>query len=276
MKRDDAPDGLERLREIMRALRTPQTGCPWDMEQTFRSIAPYTIEEAYEVADAIERGDLDNLKEELGDLLLQVVFHAQMAEEDEAFTLSDVVAGICEKMVRRHPHVFGSRQERARGAKPGFWENLKAEEKAAARAVAGDEAEAPPSALEGVPLALPAVLRAMKLQMKAARAGFDWPGPSPVYDKLEEEIGELREAAGGGDPSRIEEEMGDLLFAAVNLARHLKVDPERALRRANAKFTARYQALERRIAAKGRRQGAMDLEEMEKIWSQVKQWERDG
>lgn len=252
--KDDSRKPIDNLLAVMAALRTPGTGCPWDLQQTFRTIAPYTIEEAYEVADAIERGDMADLKDELGDLLLQVVYHARIAEEQKAFAFDDVAEAITEKMIRRHPHVFGSAAERAAGAAPGFWERIKAEERASAQ---GNETDAPkPSVLDGVPEALPALTRAIKLQNKAAKVGFDWPSLAPVFDKLREELRELEDVLGGGkEPSgraKIEEEFGDLLFVVANVARHLKLDPETALRAANQKFTRRFHAIERRLAEDGR------------------------
>ena len=247
---EDARKSIGDLLAVMAALRTPGTGCPWDLEQTFKTIAPYTIEEAYEVADAIERGDMADLKDELGDLLLQVVYHARIAEEQQAFAFGDVADAITTKMIRRHPHVFGSEAERAAGAAPGFWERIKAAERADALQ-AGSASE--PSILDGVPAGLPALTRALKLQNKAASVGFDWPSLGPVFDKLKEELGELEEVLVGGearsDRTKIEEEFGDLLFVVANVARHLKVDPEAALRAANQKFTRRFHAIERKLAA---------------------------
>jgi ATP diphosphatase len=259
---------IDDLLAVMAALRTPGTGCPWDLEQTFKTIAPYTIEEAYEVADAIERGDLDHLTEELGDLLLQVVYHSRMAEEQGAFAFPDVVEAITTKMLRRHPHVFGTPEERAAGMTPGFWERIKAEERAE---------QAAPSVLYGVPVGLPALTRAVKLQDKAARVGFDWPSLAPVFDKLREELAELEEAM-GSDPAgltplhraKVEEEFGDLLFVVANVARHLKLDPETALRAANAKFTRRFHAIERELAAQGRTPSQSDLAEMDRLWDEAK------
>lgn len=261
---------IETLLDIMKKLRDPNDGCPWDLEQDFTSIAPYTIEEAYEVADAIERGDRDDLKDELGDLLLQVVFHAQMAEEEGSFAFPGVVRAICEKMIRRHPHVFGDEGERSAGEVKGRWEDIKAEEKAAKGATQT-------SILDDVPLALPALVRAIKLQNRAARVGFDWPDTSQVIDKLNEEMLELStELAKGGDADRLEDEMGDLLFVYANLARHLKVDPEAALRRANAKFRRRFGRIEEKLAAKGRKPEDSSLEEMDALWNEAKAEERMG
>lgn len=262
--------GIEALLDIMARLRDPQDGCPWDVEQDFASIAPYTIEEAYEVADAIERGDMDDLKDELGDLLLQVVFHAQMAKEEGLFDFSDVVRAICEKMIRRHPHVFGDEEQRSAGSVKGRWEEIKAEEKAAKGAKQA-------SILDDVPLSLPALVRAIKLQNRAARVGFDWPDTSQVIDKLNEEMLELSaELAKGGDADRLEDEMGDLLFVYANLARHLNVDPEAALRRANAKFRRRFGRIEEKLAAAGKRPEDSTLEEMDAFWNEAKREERKG
>jgi MazG family protein len=261
---------IKELLRIMTALRTPETGCPWDLAQTFKTIAPYTIEEAYEVADAIELGDMDGLKEELGDLQLQVVYHARMAEEAGAFEFADVVAGIIEKMVRRHPHVFGTPAERAAGALPGFWEQAKMRERAATGATQSKR----PSTLDGVPTALPALTRAVKLQNKAARVGFDWPSLEPVFAKLKEELGELEHAVAAdrsaGKAEEIEEEFGDLLFVVANVARHLRLDPEAALRSANQKFVRRFQAVEKKLAAEGRTPVQSNLEEMDKLWDETK------
>ena len=264
---------LADLIEVMAALRTPGTGCPWDLEQDFSTIAPYTIEEAYEVADAIARHDLVHLKEELGDLLLQVVYHAQLAREQGAFTFEDVADGITRKMIRRHPHVFGDEAARSAGAAKGFWERIKAEEKAAKRA----DGEAGPkrSLLADVPLGLPAMTRAVKLQGKAARVGFDWPSLAPVLAKLKEELGELK-AELGADPveagahERIAEEYGDLLFVMANVARHLGIDPEDALRGTNAKFARRFEHIERRLAEMGRTPEQSTLEEMDRLWDEAK------
>ncbi|MDO9126759.1 MAG: nucleoside triphosphate pyrophosphohydrolase [Parvibaculum sp.] len=261
---------IDALLEIMARLRDPDGGCPWDLEQSYATIAPYTIEEAYEVADAIEQGDMEGLKDELGDLLLQVVFHAQMAKEDGTFDFADVVRAICEKMIRRHPHVFGNEEQRDAGAVKGRWEEIKAEEKAAKGTVSA-------SILDDVPRALPALSRAVKLQNRAARVGFDWPDTSQVIDKLHEEMLELSaEVAKGGDADRLEDEMGDLLFVYANLARHLKVDPEAALRRANAKFRRRFGRIEEKLAAEGRKPEQSTLEEMDALWNEAKREERGG
>jgi tetrapyrrole methylase family protein/MazG family protein/ATP diphosphatase len=252
----------------MARLRDPDGGCPWDLEQDFSTIAPYTIEEAYEVADAIEQGDMAELRDELGDLLFQVAFHARMAEEQDAFAFGDVVQAICEKMIRRHPHVFGDEEQREAGAVKGRWEEIKAQEKAA-------KPKKTESILDDVPLSLPGLTRAVKLQNRAARVGFDWPDTSLVIDKLNEEMLELStEVAKGGDADRLEDEMGDLLFVYANLARHLKVDPEKALRRANAKFRRRFGRIEEKLAAQGRKPEDSNLEEMDALWDEAKAEER--
>lgn len=248
MDRNAAPLALDRLTNIMARLRHPEHGCQWDVQQNFATIAPYTIEEAYEVADAIERGDLDALKDELGDLALQVVFHARMAEELGHFDLADVLTAIADKMERRHPHVFGDQEH-----SPG-WEAVKAQERAA---------HPDPSALAGVARALPALLRAEKLQKRAARTGFDWPDASGARDKILEELDEIASAPA----EELEEEIGDLLFAVVNFARHLKIDPEAALRRANDKFECRFRAME----AMNDDFAALSLDEKEKLWVQAKE-----
>jgi len=250
----------------MARLRDPADGCPWDLKQTFRSIAPYTIEEAYEVADAIERGDMVDLKEELGDLLLQVVFHARMAEEDGLFDFAEVAQTIADKMTRRHPHVFAD----TTGDQSQSWESHKAAERAAKAKKNGD----PPSVLDDVTAALPALSRALTLQRRAARVGFDWPTLDPVVAKIDEELAELRhEITIGGASERLEDELGDLLFAVANLARHLDVDAETALRRANAKFERRFRRVERDLAAQGRDLNDASLDEMETAWQAVKESE---
>jgi nucleoside triphosphate diphosphatase len=271
---DQVPDIGELLR-IMARLRDPDRGCPWDLQQTFASIAPYTIEEAYEVADAIDRGDLADLRDELGDLLLQVVFHARMAEEVGAFGFGDVVAAICDKMLRRHPHVFAGAAVEGAEAQSRAWE----EHKRAERAAAG---EADASALAGIPRGLPEWQRALKLQRKAARVGFDWPGPEPVIAKLHEEIEEARAefaalAAAPDDPqarAALEEEIGDLLFVCANLARHARVDPGAALRRANLKFERRFRAMEALAAADGHALADLPLEAQDRYWDRAKAAEK--
>ena len=260
------------LLEIMAALRTPHTGCPWDLEQNFATIAPYTIEEAYEVADAIARGDLADLRDELGDLLLQVVFHARMAQEQGAFAFGDVVQAITEKMLRRHPHVFGDADARRPDAVKGLWERIKAEEKAARAAQKG--AAAPDGALAGVPTALPAMMRAQKLQTKAGQVGFDWNDPQAVLAKIREETEEVATALARGDQAAAGQEVGDLLFAAVNLARHLDQDAEGLLRSTNRKFERRFGAVESALARQGRSPTEASLQEMDALWDAAKEAER--
>ena len=261
-----------RLIEVMARLRDPATGCPWDIEQNFETIAPYTIEEAYEVADAIERGDKEALRDELGDLLLQVVYHARMAEEDGDFDFAAVADAISDKMLRRHPHVFGAEEVESAAAQTRAWEDHKAAERQAKAAENGDGRA---SVLDGVALGLPALSRAIKLQRRAARVGFDWPDILPVLDKIEEEIAELKqEIRDGSPPERVTDELGDLFFVLANLARHLDSDPEAALRHANAKFTRRFQAIEARFAAAGRELSEASLAEMEAVWQDVKKAER--
>lgn len=257
-------DAVAALREIMRRLRDPASGCPWDIEQSFATIAPYTIEEAYEVADAITRGDMTDLADELGDLMFQVVYHAQMAEEVGAFTFDDVVNAISDKMIRRHPHVFSDdREARDAAGQTVAWEAQKAAERAGRSTL-------PPSALDGVATGLPGLTRAVKLQRRAARVGFDWPDPQAVKAKIVEEAAELAQET---DPDRIEDEFGDLLFAVVNLGRHLGVDPDTAIRRTNAKFERRFRAVEAALAAQGRGPGDATLDEMEALWVQAKRAE---
>jgi ATP diphosphatase len=265
---------ISRLIEIMAALREPKTGCPWDIEQDFATIAPYTIEEAYEVADAIARGDLDDLRDELGDLLLQVVYHAQMAQEAGDFAFGDVVQAITTKMIRRHPHVFGDEKARNAGMAKGMWEKIKAQEKAekrSARLARGlDPEDNGKGFLDSVPIALPALTRALKLQEKAARVGFDWSEAAPILDKIEEEIGELREALAKGETAEIKDEFSDMLFAVVNLGRHLKLDSEAALSGTNEKFRSRFHYVERAIDASGSTLEKATLDEMEALWQQAK------
>jgi nucleoside triphosphate diphosphatase len=258
---------IARLLAIMAALRTPGSGCPWDLEQDFATIAPYTIEEAYEVAEAIARGDLLDLKDELGDLLLQVVFHARMAEEAGAFDFGDVVESITGKLIRRHPHVFGDARDLSPAGVKALWGEIKEAEKAERRRERGEaEERAAAGVLAGVPAGLPALVRAEKLTRKAATVGFDWPDAAQVVGKIEEEVREVREALEAGARGAIEDEIGDLLFAAVNLARHAGVDPESALRRANAKFERRFRAVEQALAAGGRQPAEASLAEMEDLW----------
>ncbi|WP_340119027.1 nucleoside triphosphate pyrophosphohydrolase [Pelagibius sp. 7325] len=266
---------IDRLLAVMARLRDPAGGCPWDLEQSFATIAPYTIEEAYEVADAIEQNDMAALKDELGDLLLQVVFHARMAEEAGHFAFDDVAAAIGDKMVSRHPHVFADQHAATPDDVKVTWESRKEAERAAkARRNGGGEAL---SALDGVTAALPALLRAEKLQKRAARVGFDWPEVEQVFAKLDEELGEIRaEIVADGGHDRLEDEVGDLLFVVANLARHLKVDPETALRRANAKFERRFRAMEAALAAVGEQAGDQSLEDLEELWQAAKRAERSG
>lgn len=270
---DQQPRPIDRLIAIMARLRDPNGGCPWDLEQDFATIAPYTIEEAYEVADAIQRGDMTSLREELGDLLLQVVYHARMAEEAGDFRFDDVATAIADKMVARHPHVFGGAEIDSAAAQTRMWEEFKARERAAKAGASGR----PSSVLDDVPLALPALLRAEKLQKRAARVGFDWPEARQVLDKIEEEIAEVRaELDQGAPPARIEDEIGDLLFALANLARHLKIDPETALRGCNSKFERRFRSVEQSLAKKGKSPKEATLEEMEALWVEAKQQEHAG
>lgn len=269
---------IARLLEIMAALRTPETGCPWDLEQDFASIAPYTIEEAYEVIDAIERGDLVDLRDELGDLLLQVVFHARMAEEKGAFAFPDVVEAITRKLIRRHPHVFGGAGNLAPDQVKVLWDDIKQQEKAERqlmREAMGLPTEAHnASLLGGIPTALPALTRARKLTAKAAKVGFDWPDSTQVIDKIHEELEEVKDASLTGKRDRVEDEIGDLLFSVTNLARHFGIDPEAALRRTNAKFECRFGAVEEAIKKQGRSLSDASLEEMEELWVQAKHAER--
>ncbi|UWP99954.1 nucleoside triphosphate pyrophosphohydrolase [Aliiroseovarius crassostreae] len=254
--------GMERLREIMRRLRDPKSGCPWDIEQDFSTIAPYTIEEAYEVADAIERQAWEELKGELGDLLFQSVFHAQMAEEKGLFSFDDVADGMSDKMVARHPHVFGDEsRDKSAEQQTRDWETIKAAERAA---------KAQKGVLDGVAIGLPALLRAAKLQKRAARVGFDWPETTQVLDKLQEEARELVEAKNRLTQEEIREEMGDLLFVIANLARHLDVEPEEALRKANAKFERRFSYIEQRLAEQGRQPEDSSLDEMDALWNEIR------
>jgi MazG family protein len=268
--RDDDLRDVETLRKIMVALRHPETGCPWDIEQTFQTIAPYTIEEAYEVADAIEKNDLENLREELGDLLLQVIYHARMAEEQSAFEFGDVVRAICHKMLRRHPHVFGDEAARSAGMAKGFWEKIKASEKLDDSIEKETQDTELKSVIDDVPSNLPALVRAAKLQKKAARVGFDWPHWNDVLAKGAEELDEIRGALETGEKNKIAEELGDLMFVFANLARHHSIEPEDALRRANAKFTRRFHYIEDRLAAQGRNPQDSDLEEMDRLWDEAK------
>jgi ATP diphosphatase len=275
------PDGrysLEDLLAVMAALRTPGTGCPWDLQQDFSTIAPYTVEEAYEVADAIARGDRADLEEELGDLLLQVVYHARMAEEEGSFRFADVVDAITRKMIRRHPHVFGDEAARSAGVAKGFWEAMKADEKrekAERQSALGQGSQArSQSLLDEVPVTLPALTRAVKLQAKAAKVGFDWPGLAPVFAKMREELHELEAKLAEGDKAGIAEEFGDLLFVVANVARHLQLDPEQTLRATNEKFCRRFRRIEEKLAAIGKTPADSDLAEMDRLWDEAKAEER--
>lgn len=270
---------IETLLAIMARLRDPETGCPWDVKQSFETIVPYTIEEAYEVADAVERGDVEDLRDELGDLLLQVVFHAQMAREAEAFDFGGVVEAITEKLVRRHPHVFGEARDLPPERVKALWDEIKAEEKRLkAERRGGAPSDEPKGRLDDVPFALPALTRAEKLQKKAAKVGFDWGEPGPVIAKIREEIGELEDALSGDTPDQtaVAEEVGDLLFAVANLARHLNVDPEDALRGTNEKFRRRFSHIETELAAVNRPMENASLEEMESLWQAAKAVERSA
>lgn len=255
---------IDRLLQLMARLRDPTGGCPWDLEQDFRTIAPYTIEEAYEVADAIERGELADLRDELGDLLFQVVFHAQMARERQAFDFDDVVTAICDKMERRHPHVFGTDRIATAREQTIAWEKHKREEREARQQEAA-------SVLDNVPVALPALTRANKLGKRAATVGFEWPDVSGALDKIGEEVGELRaEIAAGSDPRKLEQELGDLLFSVVNVCRYLQVEPETALRGTNVKFERRFRYVEAQLRAQGRSPAEASLEEMDALWEEAK------
>jgi ATP diphosphatase len=266
---------ISRLIEIMAQLRTPVTGCPWDLEQNFATIAPYTIEEAYEVVDAIARNDLDDLRDELGDLLLQVVYHARMAEEQNAFAFGDVVESITRKMIRRHPHVFADKDGRlAPSHVEELWDRIKAEEKAERAARRPPEPAGPKSLLSSVKAGQPALTRAMELQRKASTVGFDWNDPHAVLRKIREEADEIEAALERGDASELESETGDLLFAVVNMARHVGVDPEMALRGTNAKFERRFGYIERALASRGRSLSSASLEEMDSLWNEAKAEER--
>lgn len=263
------PSEMQKLLEIMARLRDPERGCPWDAKQDFDSIAPYTIEEAYEVADAIQRRDYDDLRDELGDLLFHVIFHARMAEEVGHFGFGDVVAALADKLMRRHPHVFGDARYSSLEEQSRAWEELKARE----RAERGDDGDR--SALAGIAAGLPEWRRALKLQQRAASVGFDWPGPEPVLDKLAEEIEEVRaEFESGGDRDRLEDEIGDVLFVIANLARHARIDPGHALRRANAKFERRFRRMEALAAEVGERLAGKSLAEQDALWDRAKAEER--
>ncbi|WP_404426765.1 nucleoside triphosphate pyrophosphohydrolase [Thalassospira australica] len=270
---DHNSKAINELLDVMAKLRDPDSGCPWDLEQNFETIAPYTIEEAYEVADAIAQGDMKELREELGDLLLQVVFHSQMAAEKGHFTFEDVANSIVSKMTERHPHVFGDGDAKTTEGVNQTWEKIKAAERAQKAETKGNERH---SALDGVASALPALMRAEKLTKRAARVGFDWPSMNEVFDKLHEEIGELQaELTENPDQDRIEDELGDMLFVMANLSRKLGVDPEVALRRANVKFTRRFHFIENELARDGRSASQSDLEEMDMLWNEAKKAEHN-
>ncbi|MBD9449320.1 nucleoside triphosphate pyrophosphohydrolase [Rhizobium sp. RHZ01] len=273
----EASKDISRLIEIMAALRNPATGCPWDIVQTFETIKPYTIEEAYEVSDAIERNDMDDLCEELGDLLLQVVFHARMAEEAGEFSFGDVVEAITRKMIRRHPHVFAHSDADTPDAVKKQWDDIKQAEKrerAERRAKRGVSEDFKAGFLGSVQRSFPALTEALKLQERAAKVGFDWSAPEPILDKIEEEIGELRVALAEGDQARVSDELGDLIFAVVNIGRHVKADPEDSLRGTNTKFRRRFSHIEAVLDAEGETLDAASLERMEEIWQAAKAIER--
>lgn len=257
---------IDALLDVMARLRSPDGGCPWDLEQNFRTIAPYTIEEAYEVADAIERGDMKGLKEELGDLLFQSVFHAQMAKEEGLFSFGDVAQAIADKMIRRHPHVFGEDDMRSAEEQTAAWEEQKAEER---------KAKGADGLLDDVPAGLPGLTRAVKLQKRAGRVGFDWPDARSVLDKIAEETEELKEAMDAGEKDHIEEEFGDLLFVLANLSRHLDIDPESALRRANEKFIRRFRHIEKTFAERGESLAYASLDAMETVWDEAKALDKE-
>jgi ATP diphosphatase len=277
MSRTPSPSRrIDDLIAIMAALRTPETGCPWDLEQTFATVAPYTVEEAHEVADAVVRGDMGDLCDELGDLLLQVVFHARMAEEQGSFGFGDVVEAITRKLIRRHPHVFGESRDLSPDEVKALWGEIKAAEKADKAKRRGEPADAPAPLLALVPAGLPPAQRAVKLQAKAATVGFDWPGPAPVIAKMREELDELAEAVGSGRQERVADELGDLLFVAANLARHFGLDPDMAMAGANAKFTRRFGAVEKALREIGKSPAESDLAEMDRLWNAAKLAERRG
>lgn len=273
----EASKDISRLIEIMEALRQPETGCPWDIVQTFETIKPYTIEEAYEVADAIERKDMDDLCEELGDLLLQVVFHSRIAEEQGRFSFGDVVHAVTSKMIRRHPHVFAASDADTAESVKIQWDEIKAQEKherAARRAANGISEDFKAGFLGSVHRTQPALTEALKLQEQAARVGFDWSAPGPILDKIEEEVRELREAMAGGNPEKVTDELGDLIFALVNIGRHVKADPENALRGTNTKFRRRFRHIETSLAQSDETLEGATLERMEELWQAAKAIER--
>lgn len=261
---------IERLIEVMRALRAPKTGCPWDLEQDFKSIAPHTLEETFEVVEAIEQGDAQAIKEELGDLLFQIVFHAQMGSEAGLFDFEQIAGAVADKMIERHPHVFADREANTAQAVLTNWETDKAKK----REAAAKAENRPLSALDGISSALPATLRALKLQNRAARTGFDWTDAKDILAKIREEIGELETEMKAASKDAIEDELGDLFFALVNLARRLEIDPEGALRRTNRKFERRFREIEKRLGAKGRKLEDCSLDQMEAVWIEVKQEEK--
>jgi ATP diphosphatase len=273
----EASKDISRLIEIMAALRNPETGCPWDIVQTFETIKPYTIEEAYEVSDAIERNDMDDLCDELGDLLLQVVFHARMAEEAGEFSFGDVVEAVTRKMIRRHPHVFARSDADTADAVKKQWDDIKQAEKrerAERRAARGISEDFKAGFLGSVQRSFPALTEALKLQERAAKVGFDWSAPEPILDKIEEEITELREALATGDHAKVSDELGDLIFAVVNIGRHVKADPEQSLRGTNTKFRRRFNHIETSLQAEGETLEAATLERMEALWQAAKAIER--
>jgi len=275
---------LDDLLYLMSRLRDPENGCPWDLKQSFESILPHTLEEAYEVADAIEKQDYDHLKEELGDLLFQVIFYSQLGKEQQYFDFHQIIDTLVSKLVRRHPHVFPSGELRSENNDTpltdeqikGRWEAIKQQERDEKAKQQGSDAIENTSVLADIPLALPAIQRAEKLQKRAATVGFDWPEPEQVLDKIEEEIGELREAMAQGDHSHIEDELGDVMFAMVNLARHVNVKPELAVRSTNAKFERRFQYIESHLQLQGRSIESASLEEMETLWQQAKKLEKSS
>ena len=270
---DDGMYTVPDLLAIMKILRTPEIGCAWDLEQTFETIAPYTIEEAYEVADAIARGDLYDLKDELGDLLLQVVYHARMAEERGAFDFAGTADALARKLIRRHPHVFGDEAARSPASVRGTWDRIKAEE-AAVKVAAQGQAARPESILDGVPAALPALTRSVKLQRRAAKVGFDWTDAEQILAKFAEEFAEFEHERAAGHRERMAEEFGDMLFVLANLARRLEIDPEAAMRAANAKFTRRFNHIERRLAERGETPADSTLADMEALWTEAKTLEK--